>query len=298
VRIKATLAGAIALLVLTPASASAAAECAYQGGYPGDAAPKKTIAAWMANGAEAEGIPRELPVMGALVASGMRNLKNGEGDAAGFFQMRRGIWDQGPYAGYPEKPELQLKWFTDQSKAVRERKLGEGDAEYGRDPSRWGEWAADVLRPPEHQRGLYQPRLDEARSLIAAGCAAPGPGDGGQVVPDSDVPVARLVVRKVQRPLRSGAVIAVVACPNVTCTASARGTVAVPGAARVLRLRSAKRRLRPGQRAKLRLKLGRRAKRAVRRGLRHRRTLRARLSVRFKSADGSSVGRRTVKLRR
>jgi hypothetical protein len=30
----------------------------------------------------------------------------------------------------------------------------------------YGAWVADVLRPPEQDRGLYQLRLEEARSLI------------------------------------------------------------------------------------------------------------------------------------
>src|SRR3712207_7547243 len=50
-------------------------------------------------------------VMAALVESGVANLNFGDRDSVGFFQMRTGIWNQGEYAGYPEKPELQMKWF-------------------------------------------------------------------------------------------------------------------------------------------------------------------------------------------
>jgi hypothetical protein len=41
------------------------------------------------------------------------------------------------------------------------------DPTFGDDPDQWGEWIADVERPPEHLRGRYQLRLREARQLIA-----------------------------------------------------------------------------------------------------------------------------------
>ena len=34
--------------------------------------------------------------MASLVESGVKNLKGGDADSAGFFQMRVGIWDKGP----------------------------------------------------------------------------------------------------------------------------------------------------------------------------------------------------------
>jgi hypothetical protein len=37
---------------------------------------------------------------------------------------------------------------------------------FGKDPSKWGDWIADVERPAEQYRGRYQLRLDEARSLL------------------------------------------------------------------------------------------------------------------------------------
>ena len=49
----------------------------------------------------------------------MKNLNFGDADSVGFFQMRVGIWNQGAYAGYPDKPELQVKWFLDQAEAVK-----------------------------------------------------------------------------------------------------------------------------------------------------------------------------------
>ena len=60
-------------------------------------------------------LPGELPVMASLVESGMTNIQGGDADSVGFFQMRVGIWNQGDYAGYPKKPELQVKWFLDQA---------------------------------------------------------------------------------------------------------------------------------------------------------------------------------------
>src|SRR6185503_9372155 len=76
-------------------------------GYPGDNASQAELAKWLAKQADAAGLPPELPVMASLVESGVKNLNFGDADSVGFFQMRVGIWNQGAYAGYPEKPELQ-----------------------------------------------------------------------------------------------------------------------------------------------------------------------------------------------
>jgi hypothetical protein len=47
----------------------------------------------MAYGAEVRGVPGELPVMRALVESGLKNLTYGDQDSVGFFAMRMGIWN-------------------------------------------------------------------------------------------------------------------------------------------------------------------------------------------------------------
>jgi hypothetical protein len=165
------LAAALASVALAPATASAAGtKCSKRVGYPGDNASKAAIARWMAHGARARGLPGELPVMASLVESGLHNINGGDRDSVGYFQMRVGIWNQGAYAGFPDHPQLQLKWFGDQAIAVRARRIGEGDVDYGRDPSRWGEWDADVILPPEQYRGRYQLRLGEARQLIGRKC--------------------------------------------------------------------------------------------------------------------------------
>jgi Bacterial Ig domain len=153
-----------------PVTAAGAEDCDSPVGYPGDAASSSAIAVWMAHGARARGIPGELPVMGALVESNLKNLNAGDSDAKGFFAMREAIWNQGEYAGFPDHPELQLKWFIDRALAVRKTRIAAGDAQYGLDPGSWGVWAADVLLPAEQYRGRYQLRLEEARQLIGADC--------------------------------------------------------------------------------------------------------------------------------
>jgi hypothetical protein len=120
----------------------------------------------MARTAQAAGIPPELPVMAGLVESGLSNLDHGHADSLGFFQMRESVWNSGEYAGYSEKPELQLKWFLDQATAIKKKRLDEGLTTFGTDPSGFGEWIADVERPAEQYRGRYQLRLAEARALI------------------------------------------------------------------------------------------------------------------------------------
>ncbi len=134
--------------------------------YPGDTATKEEIAAWMASQAQKVGLPRELPVMASLVESGLTNVQGGDRDSIGFFQMRTGIWDQGDYAGFQQRPELQLKWFIDHALAVKEQRLAAGEHGFEDDPSKWGEWIADIERPAEEYRGRYQLRLDEAQQLL------------------------------------------------------------------------------------------------------------------------------------
>ena len=134
--------------------------------YPGDDAGQAELAKWLAKRAEKAGLPPELPVMAALVESGVRNLNFGDADSVGFFQMRVGIWNKGEYAGYPKNPELQAKWFIDTAQAVKRQRLAGGDAGFGKDPGKWGEWIADVERPAEQYRGRYQLRLAEARRLL------------------------------------------------------------------------------------------------------------------------------------
>ena len=133
--------------------------------YPGDSAPKEQIAAWMAGQAEKRGLPPELPLMASLVESGMKNLNFGDADSVGFFQMRVGIWNKGEYAGYPEKPELQVKWFLDTAEQVKKQRLAAGKPID--DPNSYGEWIADVERPAEQYRYRYQEKLAEAKDLLS-----------------------------------------------------------------------------------------------------------------------------------
>ena len=136
--------------------------------YPGDDASQAELAKWLAKQAEKAGLPPELPVMASLVESGVKNLNFGDADSVGFFQMRVGIWNQGAYAGYPDKPELQAKWFIDQALAVKRKAIAGGDANFGKDPAKFGEWIANVEQPAAQYRGRYQLRLGEARKLLSA----------------------------------------------------------------------------------------------------------------------------------
>ena len=138
--------------------------------YPGDDAPKEALAKWMASTALRARLPAELPVMAALVESGLQNSSFGDADAVGYFQMRVSIWNAGAYAGFAEDPELQLQWFIDQALLVEQQRVADGAsiAELLNDDQGYGDWIADVERPAEQFRGRYQLRLDEARGLICA----------------------------------------------------------------------------------------------------------------------------------
>jgi hypothetical protein len=237
-----------ALVVVAVSGPSARAACTYPGSYPGDNAAKEKIAAWMAGGARDAGLPGELPVMAALVDSGLKNLAPGDSSTAGYFQMRVDIWNKGDYAGFPEHPTLQLQWFIDQAQAVRQRAVAGGNTGYGEDPSTWGVWVADVQRPAEQYRGRYQLRLEDARTLIASGCAAPdpatpapdpGPGptpsDPGspsdpdmQLIPDSLLPRMAVQAKRYQDAARSGALAIAASCANEPCLMRAAASVAIP----------------------------------------------------------------------
>jgi hypothetical protein len=123
----------------------------------------------MAAAAKRAGLPPELPVMASLVESGMHNLSGGDRDSVGFFQMRVGIWNQGAYAGYPDHPQLQLKWFIDQALAVKHQRIAAGRAADLTDPQRYGDFIADIERPAEQFRGRYQLQLGEAQRLLGGG---------------------------------------------------------------------------------------------------------------------------------
>jgi hypothetical protein len=154
------------------------------GAYPGDSAPQEAVAAWMAQEAEARGIPRELPLMAALVESGLANLDHGDADSVGFFQMRTSVWNSGPYAGYPDDARLQLRWFLDEAVAVKQKRLADG---LPLDSQHYGDWIADVERPAEQYRGRYQLRLDEARELLALPASDEQPAaNEAQVLPAVD----------------------------------------------------------------------------------------------------------------
>jgi hypothetical protein len=143
------------------------------GGYPGDSASQAEVAAWMGSAAQQRGLPAELPVMAALVESNLRNLNYGDADSVGFFQMRSSIWNRGPYAGYADHPELQLRWFLDKAEAVEREGRGSND------PSGYGEWIANVENPAAQYRGRYQLRLEEARGLLKEGMGSRRNGGGG-----------------------------------------------------------------------------------------------------------------------
>ena len=184
--------------------AALAQAIAAPGAYPGDSAPKEQIAAWMASEAQRRGLPPELPMMASLVESGMTNIQGGDADSVGFFQMRVGIWDSGPYKGFQQKPELQLKWFLDNAESVKKQRVAAGKSID--DPNQFGEWIADVERPAEQYRGRYQLKLSEAQELIknrpAVQPAAAVQAAAALVAPAGGGGAARWAARRSRSPIR------------------------------------------------------------------------------------------------
>jgi hypothetical protein len=85
--------------------------------------------------------------------------------------MRLGIWDEGPYAGYPDHPDLQIQWFIDHALAVRSE-----NPSLAQSPSSWGEWVADIEQPAAEYRYRYQLQLGAAQELLRGADLAPTAG--------------------------------------------------------------------------------------------------------------------------
>jgi hypothetical protein len=292
-----SLVAGIAIVLAFGAASASAATCVSPSAYPGDDAPKEKIAAWMAVGAGAREIPGELPVMAALVESGLRNLDYGDADSLGYFQMRKQFWDQGEYAGYADDPPLQLKWFVDY--AIRNKPANAADS------SGWGEWIANVEKPAAQYRGRYQPRLPEARWLVAAGCelyadgAAPppvNPGDPPPAAQDTDPPVVKLTSLVEQDVIARRGLVISVACPAEACTAKAQATLSVPGLG-VERLVAPAAPLGAGARIKLKLRIGTALRRAIGAALDRGRRPRAKVKVTAADTAGNrATATRAVQL--
>jgi cell wall-associated NlpC family hydrolase len=138
--------------------------------YPGDDATPEQVAAWMGANAKRAGLPPELPVMASLVESTLHNLSYGDRDSVGFFQMRLGIWNNGPYAGYLQNPDLQIKWFIDHALEARQQ-----DPALAQSPTTWGEWVANVEQPAAQYRYRYQLQLATAQQLLNGVDLTPAP---------------------------------------------------------------------------------------------------------------------------
>jgi hypothetical protein len=179
--------------------------------YPGDDAKRPALARWMARGAALRDIPQELPVMAALAESGLRNLNAKGNPFAGFFSMHRSL-GKGDYRGFARDPELQLRWFLDTARIVRQREIAEGDEDYASESSTYGLWIADVERPARHNRDGYQPYLDDAGELLTESCR---PSDH---VADETPPALRVKAKGRQR----DAVSISARCPQEACAVAAQ----------------------------------------------------------------------------
>ncbi len=203
-----------------------------------------------------------------------------------------------------------LSWFLDQAIAIKQQRVAGGDLSYGGDETRYGEWAADVQRPAEQFRGRYQPRLAEARGLIASACVdvVPPPADsppsappGGAPPPTPpDVTPPTLAIARSLGAKSLGKTLAVpVRCPAESCVVWATGSISVPTAARVFRISASRRTLASGIRASVRLSLGRKLRKAAARALGDGRKVKGSVVVHATDSSGNeTAARRPFELRR
>ena len=177
--------------------------------YPGDDAAKERIARWMARGAADSGLPLELPVMAAITESGLRNLR---GDTYhGFFGMHDSL-NSGDYRGFPRNPDLQVRWFLDSARLVRQRRVAVGRPDPAQDEAAYGIWIADVERPAPENRDGYQPYLDDAGKLLDEPCRP------SSFEPDEGAPPLKVAAASRQRDV----IVVKARCPREPCLVGAR----------------------------------------------------------------------------
>jgi hypothetical protein len=286
---------ALGVLVASAGPARAQAGACPPPPYPGDAASREAIAHWMAYNAALVALPRELPVMAALVESELTNLQTPGSDSQGFFQMRLSIWGAGPYAGFPQRPDLQLQWFVDQAAQVRQARIAAGAPDPAAAEASWGDWVADVERPAESLRGRYALRLPDARALIGAACA-PAPAPGAVVAPvaaatDTTPPATTAGGHRRQRALHRGAIVIDVGCPAEDCSAAGFATLRLPRARRPPLILSRRVTIAAGTRRLLRFELRGQVRRRVRKALRERAAVAVTVRIRVSDLAGNATPR-------
>ena len=132
-------------------------------------------------------------------------------------------------------------------------------------------------------------------------CVGAGGAQDGCPPPAVSKPVpphASLSGSTSQDVLRQGAVIVFITSAEAG-SASATGTINLPGASKVYSLSPASSSLAPGAKTRLKLKLSKKTKKAVRKALKKRKKPKASIAVTVKStAGGSTAIKRTVKIKR
>ena len=175
----------------------------------------------------------------------------------------------------------------------------------------WSPWTVPGLSPGPH---TFEVAAVDATGTVdttpaewswtveEAAAAAPFAAatlDGGAGASAADSTAPALVVRSLRGTVKRGRVVVEVACPQESCTTTARGHVLVPGAARGFGLRPASALIERGGRARLALRMPAKAWRSVRRLLRKRRAVRVRVVVVARDAAGNdATARRMARLKR
>lgn len=139
----------------------------------------------------------------------------------------------------------------------------------------------------------------ESVLLPAPPLSAPPPPPPSPPPADTTAPALRLGGAASQKVLRQRGMLVVARCGAEACTATAKGSVAVPGAARVFKFTPVTEQISTGGKATLKLRLKRKALRAIRRALKAGEKLRAKVTVTAKDAAGNvTTTRRTIRLKR
>jgi hypothetical protein len=114
---------------------------------------------------------------------------------------------------------------------------------------------------------------------------------------DSTAPAAVLSGKTIQK--AGSSIVVEVSCPTEACTATASGTVNVPGASKVYKLKGASANVPKGGKARLKLKVPSKARKAIKRALRRKKKIKAKVTVTARDAAGNKTTRkRTIRLKR
>ena len=134
--------------------------------YPGDDAGQEALAKWLAKQAEKAGLPPELPVMAALVESGVATSTSATRTASGSSRCARASGTRASTPATGGTPGCRRSGSSTTRSRSRSRRSRAATPASARTRAAGASGSRTSSGPAEQYRGRYQLRLDEARRLL------------------------------------------------------------------------------------------------------------------------------------